>query len=286
MTKRGSPPEGYYTASTTRKKLGNISDGMLRSYIQRGLIRRDVPPGRKQGFYRRDDVDKLAREIDDLGSKTEKTGTQFLTATKEDMPECVELLKAVFGGGNTLDFVTKRRQQWLEKNPEVGYIVRSKGNVVGCAFMLPLTPEKIDALFADPNSAAASSIITADDIQELNPYTPVYLYIISVAVKPGSELAKRLRGQVLIRGLIKVLFNLGKRGIPIQLIAGRSETKDGIRLMQHMGFTEIESTTSSRNFIIEVERSGIPEMMRYKRLFAEYQANQQQQEKMSRSQPP
>jgi hypothetical protein len=56
--------------------------------------------------------------------------------------------------------------------------------------------------------------------------------------------------------------------------------------MQHMGFTEIESTTSNRNFIIEVERSGIPEMMRYKRLFAEYQANQQQQEKMSRSQPP
>src|SRR5262249_33360771 len=95
MAKRGTPPEGYYTASVTRRKLGNISDGMLRSYIQRGLVERIVPPGRKQGFYKRDGVDKLAREIDDLSGKTE---TRFLRATKDDIPECVELLIEVFGG--------------------------------------------------------------------------------------------------------------------------------------------------------------------------------------------
>lgn len=270
MAQRGKPPEGYYTASTTRKKLGNISDGMLRSYIQKGLIERIVPPGRKQGFYRRDEVDKVARELSDSGDFTEKTGTQFQVATKEDMPECVDLLVSVFGGGNTIE----RRQKWLEKNPEVGYIVRSKGKIVGCAFVLPLTPEKINAIFDDQGSASIASI-TADDIQELKPSTPAYLYIVSVGVKPGSELAKRLRGQTLIRGLLNSLYSLGKRGIPIKLIAGRSETKDGIRLMQHMGFTEIESTTSNRNFIIEVERAGMPDIMRYKRLFAGYNATHQ-----------
>src|ERR1700687_166034 len=84
MAKRGMPPEGYYTASTTRKKLGNISDGMLRSYIQRGLIRRNIPPGRKQGFYKREDVDKLARTLDDFLINTNKPDTEFQQATIED----------------------------------------------------------------------------------------------------------------------------------------------------------------------------------------------------------
>ena len=271
MAQRGKPPEGYYTASMTRKKLGNISDGMLRSYIQKGLIERTVPPGRKQGFYKREDVDRLARAIDDLGDKSEKTGTQFQVATKEDIPECVDLLISVFGGGNT----AARRQSWVEKNPEVGYLVRSKGKVVGCAFVLPLTMQKINDIFEDQGSASIAGI-TADDIQELHPDKPAYLYIVSVGVKPGSDLAKRTRGQTLIRGLIKVLFSLGKRGIPIDLIAGRSETKDGINLMRHMGFTEVESTTSNRNFIVEVKRSGIPEIVRYKKLLSEWrEANDQ-----------
>ncbi len=265
MTQRGKPPEGYYTATTTRKKLGNITDGMLRSYIQRGLIERTVPPGRKQGFYKREDVDKLARTIDDLGDKLENTGTQFQLATKEDIPECVDLLISIFGGGNT----TPRRQSWLGKNPEVCYLVRSKGKVVGCAFVLPLTVEKIHEIFKDQGSASITGI-TSDDIQELHPDRPAHLYLVSVGVKIGSELAKRTRGQTLIRGLIKVLFSLGKRGISIDNIAGRSETKDGINLMKHMGFTEVESITFNRNFIIEVKQSGIPEIVRYKKLLSEW----------------
>ncbi len=263
MTKRGHPPVGYYTATVTRKKLGDITDGMLRSYVQSGKIEHMVPSGRKQGFYKRDDVDRLARALDDLGEKSEKTGTQFERATKDDMPACVDLLISVFGGGNTVE----RRQQWIEKNPEVGYIVRSRGKVVGCAFVLPLTPEKIDAIFNDLNPASIASI-EPEDIQSLTPNEPAYLYVVSVGVKPGSELAKRIRGQVLIRGLLRLLYDLARRDITIKLIAARSETKDGIRLMKHMGFTEVESHTQNRNFIIEVERSGIPEIVQYKKILA------------------
>lgn len=266
MAKRGQPPDGFYTASVTRKKLGNISDGMLRSYLQRGLLERFVPSGRKQGFYKRSDVDRLAREMHGLGEKTE---TKFVQATRKDIPECVDLLISVFGGNDT----TERRQQWLEKNPEVSYLVRSNGKVVGCAFMLPLTPEKIDAVLAD-QSSSSTRFIQADDILELQPGVPAYLYVLSVGVEPGSELAKRTRGQTLIRGLLNVLFDMGKRGIPVKVIAARSETADGINLMRHVGFTEIEPTPPNRNFIIEVERSGIPEIMRYKKYLREAQRSQ------------
>ncbi len=40
--------------------------------------------------------------------------------------------------------------------------------------------------------------------------------------------------------------------------------------MKHMGFTEIESHTDNRNFIIEVERSGIHYIMLYKKALAEW----------------
>jgi N-acetylglutamate synthase-like GNAT family acetyltransferase len=266
---RKHPPAGYYTATVAKKKLGNISDGMLRSYVTRGKIKRVVPPERSQGFYSREDVDRMARLLDDFfvdDKPADLPGVQFMRATKEDIPECVELLIAVFGGGNTVE----RRQAWLEKNPDTAFIVRSKGKIVGCAFILPLTPEKIDAIFADQSSASIASI-TADDIQPLEPGRPAYLYLASIAVKPSlSDLAKRSRGQTLLRGLVNFLEEMGRRGIPIMLLAARSETRDGITLLKHLGFTEIESATANRNFIVEVERSGIPVMLKYKAALRQY----------------
>lgn len=273
---RRQPPSGYYTATIAKRKLGNISDGMLRSYVVRGMIERTAPAGRKQGFYKREDVDRIARSLDEFfvsDDKREGVGTRFMQATKEDMPECVELLISVFGGGDT----TERRQSWIEKNPEIAFIVRSKGKIVSCAFVLPLLPKKIDAIFADPGSASIASI-TADDIQALEPGKPVSVYLASIAVRPGmSEIAKRARGQTLLRGLIRFFVSLGSRGIPVKTLAARSELKDGIDLCRHMGFTELESATSQHLFIIEVDRSGVPLAMRYKQAFRRYQAQQSQE---------
>jgi hypothetical protein len=266
MTKRGEPPAGYYTASLTRRRLGNISDGMLRTYVQKGRIDRLVPPGRLQGFYKREDVERLARELDGLGEPMEVTGTHFERATKEDMPECVDLLINVFGGGNTVE----RRQRWIEQNPEIGYVVRSRSKIVGCAFVLPLAAAKIEAIFGDQSSASIASI-EPEDIQPLLPGIPAYLYAVSVGVKATTTTAKRARGQVLVRGLLEMLYSLARRGVAVKLIAARSETRDGINLLRHIGFTEIESRTSNRNFVIEVERSGIPHIMEYKRILAESQ---------------
>jgi hypothetical protein len=267
---RRRPPAGYYTATIAKRKLGNISDGMLRSYVTRGKIKRVVPSERKQGFYSREDVDKLARSLDEFFDATDDTQpTQAMRATKDDMPECVALLIEVFGGGDT----TRRRQSWIEKNPDVAFIVRSKGKITGCAFVLPLTPEKIDEIFADPNSASISSI-TAEDIQEYVPGQPVYLYFASIAAKPGiSETVNRIRGELLIRGIMRFLIELGDRDVPIKLLAARSDTKDGISLLRNLGFTELESTTSYRIFVVEVERSGIPIILRYKKALRQYETD-------------
>jgi hypothetical protein len=192
--------------------------------------------------------------------KTEKTGTQFLQATQKDIPEIVQLLIELFGGSDT----SARRRGWLAANPETIFVVKSKGKIVGCVFVLPLSRAKIDAIFADQDTNS-SRAIEAEDIQLYLPGKPICLYVVSMGVKGMTSTAKRVRGEILVLGLFKFLIELGKRGIPIELIAGRSETRDGINLMKRMGFTEVESHTSNRNFLIEIERSGIPIILRYKK---------------------
>jgi hypothetical protein len=264
---RGKPPAGYYTATVARRKLGNISDGKFRTILQEGKIRRYTPPGMKQGFYNREDVDRLAREFDGfLPPSSKEPGAQFQIATKEDMPELVNLIIEIFGGSNT----TEKRLQWLERNPEIAFFVRSKGQMVGCVFVLPLTSEKIESILADPIPGSTRSL-SADDIQPYVPGVPASLYVVTMGVKPGvSAVAKRARGQILIRGLIRFLIDLGHRGIPLQLITARTDSYDGIHLLRHSGFTEIESNTQSRNFIVEVERSGLYPMMEYKQALNSY----------------
>jgi hypothetical protein len=271
VAKRGQPPVGYYTATQAKKRLGDISDGMLRSYVQQGKIERVVPRERKQGFYKREDVDRLARTLDDfLEQEPGEPGIQFGPVTREDMPEVVRLLIELFGGEDS----TERRLLWLEKNPEVAFMLRSKGKIVGCVFALPLTLQKIEAILSDPQPHSTSTI-TADDIQPIAPGRPAYFYVVSMGVKPGvTTVAKRTRGEILIRGLLRFFLDLGKRGVPVKLIATRTASRDGVNLLKRVGFTEIESNTLARNFIIEIERSGIPFIMLYKKALIEWKQEQ------------
>ncbi len=268
--RRGVPPAGYYTATQARKKLGDMSDGKFREYIKDGSIERFIPAGAKQGFYTRESVDRLARSFDDfLETNVEENGAQFYVAKPEDMQDLVNLLIEIFGGSNT----TEKRLKWLERNPEIAFFVRSRGKMVGCVFVLPLLREKIESILADPLPGSTRSLI-ADDIQPYVKGEPAYLYVVSMGVKPSvTAIAKRARGQILIRGLMRFFVDLGHRGIPIKLLSARTDSTDGIRLLRHIGFTEIESNTQSRNFIIEVDRSGLRPMMEYKRALAEYTSN-------------
>jgi hypothetical protein len=75
---------------------------------------------------------------------------------------------------------------------------------------------------------------------------------------------RRIYGARHINALRQALLDLGKRGISIEKIYARSDTPEGIRLMRHMGLTEVPSTTDKRNFYLDVAESGIPMIMEYK----------------------
>src|SRR5579875_3446848 len=76
----------YYTAGEVRKKLG-ITDGQLYNYVRYGHLQRIMPPGRKQGVYRRDEVDKFALEL-----KAFLSGSDQVSLTKSGMSLSVTLV--------------------------------------------------------------------------------------------------------------------------------------------------------------------------------------------------
>jgi len=57
------------------------------------------------------------------------------------------------------------------------------------------------------------------------------------------------------------------RGIDIKTLYAKSETVDGIRILKHIGFTEIPSITGSKNYILKMDEEGKQVLEKYKRTF-------------------
>lgn len=91
------PPKGYITATDVKNRL-NISDAMIRYYVQKGKIKYLVPPGRKHGFYFEKDVDILLTELNAFLhiEENEKEGRINISITKEDIDKLTKEQEEVF----------------------------------------------------------------------------------------------------------------------------------------------------------------------------------------------
>ncbi len=252
----------YYTAAQVKQVL-NITDGMLYNFIRNGDIEAIKLPGRKQSVYKREQVDKLARELRQFIPPKTARSTTFTKATKEDLQVIMEISNARFGAGRSVTPL-ERRLAWLEKNSYTYHVLKQGDEVVGYVSLLPLKTgtDKVKRLLGD----TVAVDITPDDIADFRPGIHVDMYVMSIGVRPTTNLTEKHEyGSSLIRGLRRLLIDIGKKGVIIDTIAARSDTPDGIRLMRHLGFTEIESTLpGKRAFIIRVPESGIPMIMEYK----------------------
>jgi ribosomal protein S18 acetylase RimI-like enzyme len=258
----------YYTAAEVKEKL-DITQGELYNYVRNGTLKPIVPPGKRQGVYLRSEVDELAREKFAFMAMQNKTTSIFSKAKGEDMKSTVEITRVLFGLRESSEATLARRLSWIEKNPDIFYVLKSEDQVIGYTAMLPLKPKKIINIL---DGIEFSQEINAEEIEEFKPGKPVHIYLLGIGVTPGaSHFEKRSYGSRLVSGLMKTITNLGKRGIIIERLYARSDTPDGIRLMRKFGFTEIPSKTHARNFTIEIASSGIPFIEEYKEALKEYQ---------------
>lgn len=253
----------YYTAAQVKEKLG-ITQGTLYNYVRNGTLKPVVPPGKRQGVYPRSEVDQLAHELRAFMATRQKSASTFARATIEDVPDCARLSDEFFSG---LHFDVDKQIAWMKKNPDICYVVKDEGKVVGYVLLLPLDPQKIENILRGEES---SLDLETEDIEEFIPGKPVHVYMASIVVSGKGSLAeRRTYGARLVGGILKTLIDLGRRGIILKTIAARSSKPDGIRLLRGIGFTELLSNTDRKNFVIDVEKSGIKEIVEYKQALKE-----------------
>lgn len=274
MVQRGKPPVGYLTASATRKKLGNISDGMLRSYLVKGLIERVVPPGRKQGFYKREDVEKLAREIEfPRQEDTRAARTYFRQATEADIEAIADIDERIFNATEEepeprkvyLEWDRKTYLRWMRRNPQTFFVLTNAADkVVGFASLLPLKRSTMDRFLRDE---VRWMDIADEDIDLFEPGKPLHLYIIALCVDPAyKRKIKEGYGARLISGVFDFFLDLARHGVEIETITARNELNhpDGKRLSQKLGMPQLRSPVARMNlFSVKVAESGYPLLVQY-----------------------
>lgn len=255
--------QDYYTPKEVREILG-MTYSAIQNQVNTGNLHPVTPPGRKQKVYPKDEVDELRREMETWLASRQQTQTptsKFVRATIDEMPEAIALADAIFGSYNTIPM--EKRIAWIKKNPDIDYLLKQDGQVVGYFSLVPLRPQTIDDLL---NQRLFAKDLTEDDILTYEPGIPIDLYGMAIGTRPGVSIGqKRIWGESLIRGARKVFVELGERGIVIRSIQAHSTKPDGIRLMKHIGFTEIVSRIPGmHDFKIDVEESGLPFVMDYK----------------------
>ena len=281
---RYQPPKDYYT-STEVKKILNISGAMIANYVGKGQIKHVIPPGRKQGYYLKKDVDKLSTELNtffDLEEETENT--DFTTATAEDLYACIALNRELFTTQNRELFTTqskendetiyKRWSVWIKKNPETVYVLKREEEVIGIVTMLPFKPksQKFDEILRGNTSILLGDVnISAKDIEVYKAGNHIQLYIAEIGVKPTLEKdLRRKYGAKLISKLVTAIEELGRRGVIIEDVVAVGATRSGIRLLQHFGFTEITfPRPDTRLFTINMKESGAPITKAYRETLKE-----------------
>ena len=156
----------------------------------------------------------------------------------------------------------------MERNPDICYVSKYQGKVVGYTTILPLDQDKIERILSNEDFVKD---IKPEEIKPFDSKTPVDIYIMTMVTDPNlSRVQKRTFGANMVRKLEEVILGLGKRGVSINNLYARSDTPDGVRILRKMGFMEIPSVTSLRNFVINVEESGVPLIQEYKALLASH----------------
>ena len=144
-----------------------------------------MPPGKKQRVYVRKEVDQLAEDLNTFLTIRKREVSKFERATEADIPEIVEISRSIF---TNISIPAETRIQWLRKNADTFFVLKSEDLIVGYASILPLKQENIDKLVREEIGAED---LTADDVEVFLPDTPTHLYIMAIGVDPQYSLHEK-----------------------------------------------------------------------------------------------
>src|SRR5205809_1001677 len=132
---RSTAPKGFYTAAQAIKKLG-YARSTFYDMVERGQIKKVVPPNQSDGFYPKLDIDRMAREKELFLLQYSPDTTVFRKAEEKDIQAIHNLSLEIFGASVAPSYES-RLAPYL-KNPNIYYVVEQDGILVGYLGIAPI----------------------------------------------------------------------------------------------------------------------------------------------------
>lgn len=259
--------EKLYTSSEARKKL-KVSTSTFKRYIDQGRIRKVTPPGKVQGMYVKEDVDRLAEEKEQFEriylAAEPPEHIEFVQAIGEDdIKATVQIARQHFGDNA---YGLEKRMQWFKKVPKGDYVLKHEGEIVGYFSMQAIKAESVESIFHRKNGAS----VQLEDMEPIEAGKPLQVYISGIGVKMGiSRKQAKIYGMFLLKGLFEKLIDLGEEGIDIRKIWVKSSTVPGIKLSRDLGFTELGYINNEQiGFVLDLETTDLPAIKKYREILA------------------
>jgi len=261
-----------YTATEARSKLGGVAPEILRRYVDKGSIRKVVPPGNvKRGMYVKEDVDKMAEAMEEFthihAILPRNEVFEFSQAKGEkDIKASVQIARQHFG---ERAYGLEKRMAWYNIVPNGDYVLKHNGVVVAYFSMQNVKPEALERLFYGKKNTS----LQIDDIIPLIPDVPLECYVSGIGIKLDADSNRVKRyGRLLLLGLFKALIEMGRERIDIKKIWAMSGSVSGIRLSRDLNFTELDYTNNEQiGFMLDLERSDFPFIEKYREVLREAQ---------------
>jgi hypothetical protein len=260
--------EKLYSSSEARRKL-KVSTSTFKRLIDQGKIRKITPPGKVQGMYVKEDVDRLAEEKEQFEriylAVEPPERIEVVQATKEDdIKATVQIAKQLFGDNA---YSLEKRMSWFTKVPNGDYVLKHEGEIVGYFSMQAIKPESANNIFHQRNGAS----IQLEDMEPIEPNKPLQIHISGIGVKMGiSRQQAKIYGMHLLKGLFETLIKLGEQQIDIRKIWAKSSTVPGIKLSRDLGFTELGYINNEQiGFVLDTETSDVPAIKQYRETLQE-----------------
>lgn len=257
---RSKLSDKYYTFEEARAKLG-MTKPRFQYWVKSGKIEKVTPPKSKQGVYRKEDIDKLEKEIQAFLIADEASGLQFVKATDEDTREELELSEFIFGKA-LHDIPT--HQEWLKKNPDIDFILKDDDRIVGYINIYPMKQRAIEQFMSGKMRGWELSI---DDLLPYTPNSQVECIIMDVATTPEAPKQQRVQfGARLISGLINFIFDLAKQNVTITKFHAIGSTPTGIAILKNANFQEIWHKDKRTAFELDTMKSTSPLAQSYRQV--------------------
>jgi hypothetical protein len=240
---RKKPPrDDLYTASQAIAKTG-IAKSTFQRLAREKRIQREVPPGKKEGFYPKSFIDNLTFHLQGKTSYQEVLAVleQIAPITPslrgvtdwirfDDLPFVQHLDLELYGPDQTVDMSVTYR--WWKKNPYMCRILfnaQDRRDIWGALTIMPLPEELIYRLLRQEISERE---IKPEDIFVYEPGRAYHGYIASVIVRPQH--------QAHLRSLVQSMLDFWCQEYPeirLQKLYAYGASAEGRRLIRHLFFS-------------------------------------------------